>query len=127
MTAKFIRLASAQIIVGLSATIASPVWSTSHQAGINVHGEHGKHAGQPGTRVPANDLTDAEVRKIDKEGGKLTLKHAEIKSLDMPPMTMVFGVKDRAMLDALKVGDKIKFRAISDAGKFTVTEIQIAP
>ena len=72
------------------------------------------------------DMTDAEVRKIDVEAGKLTLKHADIKSLDMPAMTMVFVVKDKAMLDKLKTGDKVKFKAINDAGKFTVTEIQPA-
>ena len=74
----------------------------------------------------ADNMTDAEVRKIDLEAGKVTLKHADIKSLDMPAMTMVFVVKDKAMLDKLKAGDKVKFKAINDAGKFTVTEIQPA-
>lgn len=78
-------------------------------------------------QMPAGAMTDGEVRKVDKEGGKLTLKHADIKSLDMPAMTMVFTVKDKAMLDKLKAGDKIKFKAINDAGKFTVTEMQMAP
>ena len=72
------------------------------------------------------DMTDGEVRKIDKETGKLTLKHAEIKSLDMPGMTMVFQVKDPAVLDKIKPGDKIKFKAINDGGKFMVTEIELA-
>jgi Cu/Ag efflux protein CusF len=72
-------------------------------------------------------LTDGEVRKIDLEAGKVTLKHAEIKSLDMPAMTMVFVVKDKAMLDKLKTGDKVRFKAVNDGGKFTVTEIQAAP
>ena len=70
------------------------------------------------------DMTDAEVRKIDLEAGKITLKHADIKSLDMPAMTMVFVVKDKAMIDKLKTGDKVKFKAINDGGKLTVTEIQ---
>jgi Cu(I)/Ag(I) efflux system protein CusF len=70
------------------------------------------------------DMTDAEVRKVDKEGAKLTLRHAEIKSLDMPPMTMVFHVRDKAALDALKPGDRVKFKAINDNGRYTVTEIQ---
>ncbi len=74
----------------------------------------------------ASEMTDAEVRKLDLEGGKLTLKHAEIKSLDMPGMTMVFVVKDKALLDKLKVGDKVKFKAINDGGKYTVTEIKLA-
>ena len=75
----------------------------------------------------ADDLTDGEVRKIDLEAGKVTLKHADIKSLDMPAMTMVFAVKDKAMLDKLKTGDKVKFKVVNDGGKFTVTEIQPAP
>ena len=83
---------------------------------------HHKPAAAAG--AAAADMTDAEVRKVDMEGGKITLKHAEIKSLDMPGMTMVFVVKDKAMLDKLKTGDKVKFKAINDAGKFTVTEIQ---
>ena len=69
-------------------------------------------------------MTEGEVRKIDLEGSKVTLKHAEIKNLDMPGMTMVFVVKDKAMLDKLKAGDKVQFKAINDAGKMTVTEIQ---
>ena len=74
---------------------------------------------------PAADMADGEVRKIDKEAGKITLKHGEIKSLDMPPMTMVFTVKDKALLDTVKAGDKVRFRAINDAGKYTVTEVQV--
>ena len=74
----------------------------------------------------AADMTEGEVRKIDMEGSKITLKHADIKNLDMPGMTMVFVVKDKAMLDKLKAGDKVKFKAINDAGKFIVTEIQPA-
>ena len=72
----------------------------------------------------APEMTDGEVRKIDMEAGKVTLKHGEIKNLDMPGMTMVFVVKDKAMLDKLKAGDKVKFKAINDGGKFTVTDIQ---
>ncbi|HEU4459538.1 MAG TPA: copper-binding protein [Methylibium sp.] len=72
------------------------------------------------------EMTDGEVRKIDKEGGKLTLKHGEIKNLEMPGMTMVFNVKDKSMLDAVKAGDKVKFKAVNEAGKFTITEMQMA-
>ena len=87
------------------------------------------HHKKPGTAAAAvtADMTDGEVRKIDMEAGKLTLKHADIKSLDMPAMTMVFVVKDKSMLDKLKTGDKVKFKAVNDGGKFTVTEIQPAP
>lgn len=106
----------------ISAAAASPAWAASHQGGHGAHGDHAKSMAQ----AAAGDMTDGEVRKVDKEGGKLTLKHADIKSLDMPAMTMVFTVKDKAMLDKLKAGDKIKFKAINDAGKFTVTEMQMA-
>jgi Cu(I)/Ag(I) efflux system periplasmic protein CusF len=73
------------------------------------------------------EWVDAEVRKVDRDAGKLTLKHAEIKSLDMPAMTMVFHVKDKSMLDKLKSGDKVRFSAMNDGGKYTVVEIQPAP
>ena len=93
------------------------------QAPVMATGDHGAH--KPAAQAAASaDMTDGEVRKIDMDGGKVTLKHADIKSLDMPGMTMVFVVKDKAMLDKLKTGDKVKFKAINDAGKFTVTEIQ---
>ena len=72
----------------------------------------------------AADMTEAEVRKVDKDNKKITLKHGEIKNLDMPPMTMVFQVNDATLLDKVQAGDKVKFRAVNEAGKFTVTEIQ---
>ena len=71
-------------------------------------------------------MTDGEVRKIDPAAGKLTLKHGEIKNLDMPGMTMVFTVKDKALLNNLKLGDKVKFMVVNEAGKMIVTDIQAA-
>ncbi|MES2949124.1 MAG: copper-binding protein [Pseudomonadota bacterium] len=72
-------------------------------------------------------MSEAEVRKVDKENRKITLKHGETKSLDMPPMTMVFQVKDPALLDAVKPGDKVRFKASSEGGKLTVTDMQAQP
>jgi Cu(I)/Ag(I) efflux system periplasmic protein CusF len=69
----------------------------------------------------------AEVRKIDKAQSKITLKHGEIKNLDMPPMTMVFRVKEPQQLDALAVGDKVKFAAEKIDGNYVVTQIVKAP
>lgn len=74
--------------------------------------------------MPAS-MTEGEVRKIDKETKKITLKHGEIKNLDMPPMTMVFRVQDAGMLDAVKVGDKVKFDADKVGGQYTV--LKLAP
>lgn len=68
--------------------------------------------------------TDGEVRKIDKEGKRITIKHGEIKNLDMPAMTMVFQAANPAMVDKVKVGDKVRFVAANPGGKLTVTEIQ---
>jgi Cu(I)/Ag(I) efflux system periplasmic protein CusF len=67
---------------------------------------------------------DGEVRKLDKAQAKITLKHAEIKSLDMPAMTMVFRVKDGKMLDGLAEGMKVKFEAQKIDGNYTVTAIK---
>lgn len=85
------------------------------------------HPPAAATSAGADDMTDGEVRKIDLEAGKVTLKHAAIKSLDMPAMTMVFAVKDKALLDRLKAGDKIRFKVVDDGGTLTLTEIQPAP
>jgi Cu(I)/Ag(I) efflux system protein CusF len=73
-----------------------------------------------------DDLSDGEVRKVDRQGKKLTLKHGEIKNLGMPPMAMVFQVQDAAMLDKIKSGDKVRFRAVFVAGKYIATEIRPA-
>lgn len=71
-------------------------------------------------------LADGEIRKVDRDAGKLTIKHGEIRSLDMPPMTMVFRVKEPAMLDAVKAGDKVKFDAHKVGGQYVVTTIEQA-
>lgn len=75
----------------------------------------------------AADMTEGEVRKVDKAQKKLTIRHGEIKNLDMPPMTMVFQVRDTVWLDRLKPGDKIRFVAEKDAAGYRVTELQTAP
>lgn len=90
--------------------------------------DHAGHhpAGAASAAAPATDLTEGEVRRIDKANGRVTLKHGDIKNLDMPGMTMVFQVKDPSMLDAVKVGDKVRFRAEKEGSAFVVTQIQPA-
>ena len=68
--------------------------------------------------------TEGEVRKVDKSAGKITLRHGEIKNLDMPPMTMVFTAKDPALLDKVKAGDKVLFHAEKDGPTYLVTAIE---
>jgi Cu(I)/Ag(I) efflux system periplasmic protein CusF len=75
------------------------------------------------TPASAAEMTDAVVRKVDKAQGKLTLKHGPIRNLDMPGMTMVFSVRDKAALDKLQPGDKLKFTAVDEQGKLTVTDL----
>ena len=81
-----------------------------------------------GLAVPvfAQALIDGEVRRVDKEAKKLTIKHGPIPNLNMDPMTMVFHVKDPAMLEQVKAGDKIRFQADKIGGNYTVTRIEVA-
>ncbi len=71
--------------------------------------------------------TEAEVKKVDKAQGKITLKHGEIKSLDLPPMTMVFRVKDAKALDAVAAGDKVRVTIEKLDGQYTVTSMSKSP
>ena len=86
------------------------------------------HAAAPASAASATalPLADAEIRKIDLENKKVTLKHGEIKNLDMPAMTMVFQVKEGVMLDNIKAGDKVKFTADKVNGAFTVLSIELS-
>jgi Cu(I)/Ag(I) efflux system periplasmic protein CusF len=72
-------------------------------------------------------LSDGEIRKVDKDAKKLTIRHGPLANLDMPAMTMVFQVQDAAMLDQVKPGDKVKFEAQKIGGGYTVTRIESAP
>ena len=80
----------------------------------------------PDATATAGDLTDGEVRKVDREAGTITLKHGDIRNLDMPGMTMVFKVGDPALLDKVKAGDKVRFRAEKVSGAIAVTRIDKA-
>jgi len=71
--------------------------------------------------------TDAEVRKIDRAQGKITLRHGEIKNLDMPAMTMVFRVADLKLLDGLAEGSQVKFDAEKVNGQYTVVRLVLQP
>ena len=81
-------------------------------------GQHDSH------HVDSTAMTAGEVKKIDKDTGKVTIKHGPIKNLDMPGMTMIFRVKDAVMLDQLKEGDKINFAADKINGAFTLMQVE---
>jgi Cu(I)/Ag(I) efflux system protein CusF len=88
--------------------------------------DHSAHhpAGTATAATNAADMADGEVRKVDKDARKLTLKHGEIRNLDMPGMTMVFQVKEPALLDKVKVGDKVRFRAEKSGDAYVVMAIE---
>lgn len=89
--------------------------------------DHSAHHPEPAKAAQtAAPLTDGEVRKVDPETKKITIRHGAIENLGMPPMTMVFQVKDPALLDKVKAGDKVKFTAEKTGGAYTVTQIEPA-
>jgi Cu/Ag efflux protein CusF len=100
---KFMRF----VMLALVLALASPlVEATNHEQG--------------------GQLTQGEVRKVDKHAKKITIRHGPIQNLDMPAMTMVFQVTDPAMLDRVKAGDKVNFAADKIGGQITVTRIEPA-
>ncbi len=79
-----------------------------------------------GLAATAAEPTEAEVRKVDLSARKITLKHGEIKNLEMPPMTMVFQVSNPALLGGIKTGDKVRFTADKVNGAYTVLTLEPA-
>lgn len=115
--------AFSKLAIALAMTAATSIASAQESA----HSGHGAHAAPPGNQAAAPaELTDGEVKKVDKEAGKITLRHGELKNLGMPAMSMVFRVKDAAMLDQAKVGDKVKFAADRVNGAVTIVQLQAA-
>lgn len=109
------------ISILVAAAMATPAMSASAQApasAVDHAAHHGASAAAP--------QSDGEVRKVDREQGKLTLRHGPLPNLDMPAMTMVFKVADPKLLEGLKSGDKVRFTAEKLNGAFTVTAIQPA-
>lgn len=78
------------------------------------------------TKADVQPQTDGEIKKVDKGAGKITVKHGPIVNLAMPPMTMVFKVKDPAMLEQVKAGDNVKFTVEKLRGALTVTALEAA-
>lgn len=72
----------------------------------------------------AETMSEGEVRRVDKEAKKLTIRHGPIANLDMSAMTMVFQVRDASLLDNLKPGDKIRFVAEKVDGAYVVSKVE---
>lgn len=84
---------------------------------------------EQGMKSMATDdkYTSGEIKKVDTAQGKLTIKHGDIKNLGMPGMTMMFKVKDPAMLNAVKAGDAVQFVVERKDGALIITELKKAP
>jgi len=108
----------AMIVIIAAALITAPLFAQTAP-------DHASHHPDSAAKPPATAAADGEVRKVDKSAGKVTIRHGELRDLEMPAMTMVFRVKDPAMLDSLKEGDKIKFTADKVNGVYTVTTVEV--
>jgi len=120
-----IRIALLAFVATLSLAGAASAQPSKSMADMPVMSEKAPAAG--GSEAAAgSDLSEGEIRKVDKDNKKLTIKHGPLKNLDMPGMTMVFGVKDDGMLDNVELGAKVRFQAEKIDGKIVVTKIQAA-
>ncbi len=106
------RIAIFMILLGMAAAV-----------GAQQMQGHGKMEGQPMATSGVAEMADGEIRKVNMDAKKLTIRHGAIPSMDMPPMTMVYQVKDEAMLSQVKAGDKVKFMAEKIGGAYVVTRI----
>lgn len=109
------------VAVASSGQTAKPAMGMSGLAKVN-------DAASPAPKMDMTgmEMSDGEVKKIDKEAQKITLKHGPMKNMDMPGMTMVFKVLEPSLLDKVKAGDKVKFTAEKRNGALVVTAIETA-
>src|SRR3989304_2834980 len=121
------RIAVFSMLLGVAGAVGAQQMGGQGMMGGQAGAGAGVGAGQPGTGQmggqgmmgeKAVPLADGEVRRVDKNAKKLTLRHGAIPHMDMPPMTMVYQVGDPAMLDQVKAGDKVKFAADKVNGAF---------
>lgn len=95
----------------------SSLGAVSAQAASD-HAGHGMAS--PSAASTEMQMIDAQVKKVDKAAGKVTLSHGPLTNLNMPAMTMVLKVSNAAWLDQMKTGDKIRFMAENVNGAITV-------
>lgn len=110
---------AAALALGATSAMLSPQSATAQTAASSQ---------RAASASPATDWVEAEVRRIDLASRKITLKHGEIKQLDMPGMTMAFALAEDAaapeLLAALKPGDKLSVQIVSKAGRLTVIALR---
>jgi Cu/Ag efflux protein CusF len=108
------------------ALLAATMALTSAGVRAQAADDHAAHHADAASTAATQAWTEGEVRKVDTEQGKVTLKHGPIANLGIPGMTMVFKAADPKLLPNLKEGDKVRFTADKVNGVLTVTAIEPA-
>lgn len=93
------------------------------QPGIAQDAHKGHHGATQGAAA-ATEMSAGEIKKVDRESGKITIKHGRLYRLEMEPMTMAFRVADPRMLDQVQAGDKVRFDADKVKGVLTVVKME---
>lgn len=107
----------------VSAGLALAAADASAQMQMPMH-DHDQHSAMAAaSQDDTNALSEGEIKKVDKDTGKLTIKHGPLTNLGMPGMTMAFKVQNPAMLDQVKVGDHVRFRVERINDTFTITKL----
>ena len=110
-------------LIAVSVAALLGLAGTAAQAQHN-HGSHGaKPTATQSKAGSTSEMADGEIRRVDKAKGTVLLKHGEIKSLNMSPMTMGFKLQDPKMAEGLNPGDKVRFVAIQKGDDLIVTNI----
>ena len=106
----------ASIAVGCALAISASVYAAGEMGNMDMSSS-ARPAGEKA------GMSHGEIKKVDAAAGKLTIKHGPLENLGMDAMTMVFKVKDPAMISQVKVGDKIDFMAEEVDGVLIVTKL----
>ena len=126
MRTTFLDAAALCVAIAAAAT-ATAVSAQAPASAVDHAAHHPPVAASGSAPSPATRLAEGEVRRIDREQKKITLRHGPIASLDMPPMTMVFQVADEAMLAVVKVGDQVRFAAQKADAALVLTTLEKVP
>ena len=106
-------------LITTALTLGEPAFALEEQ----THGDHQTSSAHESVDQSQNSFFNAEILKIDKANGKVTIRHEEIKNLAMPPMMMAYQVKNPAMLNQFKEGDLVRIKAAMQNGKVVITWI----
>jgi Cu(I)/Ag(I) efflux system protein CusF len=106
-----------------SAALASSLIGVMGVANAQEHSHHSQHGDMSNSSKA--EWTLAEIRKIDHEQGRITLRHERIESLNMDSMTMVFRLAEGVSVEGFAEGAKVRFKVIKDSGRLAITELEL--